>query len=70
MRLCIAACGRVGEECGEADGDDPIANPASRVERARMLLAYRANSSFFAAGAQEQYLEHTHLAIKTTNLRK
>jgi hypothetical protein len=44
--------------------------PASRVERARMLLAYRANSSFFAAGSQEQYLEHTHLAVKTTNLRK
>jgi hypothetical protein len=25
-----------------------------------MFLAYRVNPSFFAAGSQEEYLEHTH----------
>jgi transposase len=57
-RLCIMVAPRLEVELaiGEEDVTKLMAmtrsrtEPASRVERARMLLAYRANPSFFAVG--------------------
>lgn len=61
----MAASGRVGDEPGGNSDVDALSRsrtePASRVSRAAMLLAYRENPSFFAVarrlGAHNQTVQ-------------